>query len=538
MGGGLLSGVALPLAASEGPLPGWLRVSGIIAVAAFAALAVLAVSPRRQALATLATLIMAPILLVAEIWSTPQFEALRSRPGVMIAALVVAAAALWWMGTLFARRPQAFAVAAVAALPFRVPVESAGSTANLLVPLYVVIGAGALGWLVPRLRADAVDMTARRRLDWLAWLLIGSVVLYALQAAYSSNAAEALEQVVFFYAPFALLFARLRSLPWTPRLLAVCLGVLVALAVVFAAIGYVEYATRHLLLNPKVIASNQIEEYFRVNSLFFDPNIYGRFLVVVILGLAAVLIWSERPRLVLAAAAGIVVLAGGLLLTLSQSSFAALLVGLIVLALLRWRVRRTVWAVASAVVLAGILALTAAGIVGLDLQDRAALDRATSGRLTLIDGGIRLAAERPVVGWGSGSFATEFRSLEGSSTARATAASHTIPVTIAAEQGLIGLALYLALMAVALARLLKGAGARPARAAIAAAFVALVAHTWMYAAFLEDPMTWALLGIGTALAPAPAARASTDSRPAARPAHARISPTGSGPARSRAAGRK
>ena len=58
-----------------------------------------------------------------------------------------------------------------------------------------------------------------------------------------------------------------------------------------SAIGFVEYATRHLFLNPKVIASNQLEDYFRVNSLFFDPNIYGRFLAIVMLllvGVAAV----------------------------------------------------------------------------------------------------------------------------------------------------------------------------------------------------------------------------------------------------------
>ena len=67
-----------------------------------------------------------------------------------------------------------------------------------------------------------------------------------------------------------------------------CLGVLVALAVAFAGIGFVEYATRHLFLNPKVIASNQFEDYFRVNSLFFDPNIYGRFLAIVMVG------WSSR----------------------------------------------------------------------------------------------------------------------------------------------------------------------------------------------------------------------------------------------------
>jgi hypothetical protein len=35
---------------------------------------------------------------------------------------------------------------------------------------------------------------------------------------------------------------------------------------------------------------------------------------------------------------------------------------------------------------------------------------------------------------------------------------------------------------------------------VAAAFTALVAHTMMYAAFLEDPLTWTLLGAGTAMA--------------------------------------
>ena len=45
-----------------------------------------------------------------------------------------------------------------------------------------------------------------------------------------------------------------------------------------SAVGFWEYPARALLLNPKVIDSNQFESYFRVNSLFFDPNIYGRFL--------------------------------------------------------------------------------------------------------------------------------------------------------------------------------------------------------------------------------------------------------------------
>jgi O-antigen ligase len=80
------------------------------------------------------------------------------------------------------------------------------------------------------------------------------------------------------------------------------------------------------------------------------------------------------------------------------------------------------------------------------------------------------------------------------------AASHTIAVTIAAEQGVIGELAYLALAVVAAVGLLRGARSDPYRAAIAAAFLALVFHTLLYADFLEDPVTWTLLGVGVALA--------------------------------------
>jgi hypothetical protein len=48
-----------------------------------------------------------------------------------------------------------------------------------------------------------------------------------------------------------------------------------------------------------------------------------------------------------------------------------------------------------------------------------------------------------------------------------------------------------------------GVRASPARAFAAAAFAGLVVHTLLYAAFLEDPMTWALLALGVALAAPP-----------------------------------
>ena len=101
-----------------------------------------------------------------------------------------------------------------------------------------------------------------------------------------------------------------------------------ALAVALVAIGFVEYQTRTLLLNPKVISSNQFSEYFRVNSLFFDPNIYGRFLAVVILGVIAAVLCTASVRNAVIGAVLLVYLWAGLVHTLSQSSFTALLAGL------------------------------------------------------------------------------------------------------------------------------------------------------------------------------------------------------------------
>src|SRR5204863_2018988 len=105
-----------------------------------------------------------------------------------------------------------------------------------------------------------------------------------------------LKNIAFFYVPFMLLLALLTSVDWPARVVTWAFGIAVALALVFAGVGFVEYATKHIFLNQKLIESNQFESYFRVNSLFFDPNIYGRFLALVMIGLAAVLLWPRRPR--------------------------------------------------------------------------------------------------------------------------------------------------------------------------------------------------------------------------------------------------
>jgi O-antigen ligase len=416
--------------------------------------------------------------------------------GTVVAGVVGAAVVIAVLTAVMRRYEEAFPLLAVLALPFRLPISADGRTVNLLIPLYLVVGAGVLAHLLPRLLAR--EERAPRGLEW---LLLASIVLYAIQALYSSDIAKAGENMAFFYVPFALLFVLLRDVRWTPQLLLRCLAVVVALAVVFAGIGFVEYARKSLFLNPKVVAANQYDNYFRVNSLFFDPNIYGRFLALVMIAVTAVVLWWRNARGVWIAAAVLAWLLAGLVTSFSQSSIAALLLGLAVLAAYRWSLRGTLVVTAALLAAAAIVLAAAPASLHFGLKGSGgSTSNATSGRTKLIEGGLELFAKRPLYGYGSGSFQKEYELHSDTSAQNATSASHTIPITVAAEQGIIGLALYVALVVLAFLALFRDVGRSPPRIAIAACFAALVLHTFTYADFLEDPLTWTLLGIGLALA--------------------------------------
>ncbi len=283
------------------------------------------------------------------------------------------------------------------------------------------------------------------------------------------------------------------------------------LALAFAAIGCVEFATGHLLItNAKVITANDLLPYFRVNSLFFDPNIFGRYLALTMILLAAVLLWTRRRREAALIAAALALLWAGLVFSLSQSSFAALLLGLAVLAALRWKPWPVI-ALIGAVAVVGIAVVPLApGALNIETGKQNWWNRATSGRGDLVAGGLRMVRDRPLYGFGSGAYSDEYRLREHVSSEKIVAASHTIPLTVTAEQGIIGLLAYLALVAVSLALLFSGLRARlkasewpgtaaVAQAGIAAAYAALLLHTLVYAAYLEDPLTWALLAIAAGL---------------------------------------
>lgn len=490
---------------------------GMVAASLAAAGAFFLGTPRARAVCVLLALVLCPVLLVGELWHSSQLETLRSHPAELTGLAVLGLALIVALAAVFLRWPLLMPVLAVAALPFRIPVQAGGQSALLLVPLYVVVGAGGLAYVWERLRPRPLGAEnngyrlapAERSPGYVELALMLAVAVYSVQSAYSTDFETALKNVAFFYIPFALLLKLLTSLEWTARLETWCLRVTVALSAAFAAIAFGEYATRRLLWNPKVIEANQFRSYFRVNSLFFDPNIYGRYMAIVMVMLATLLLWTRRTRSIVWVTILLAVLWGGLVLSLSQSSFAALLVGLAVLAAVRWKIWPVVAAVGAALAVLAIVIWAIPGSVHLQGHSAKSLNRATSGRVDLMRGGLRMFADRPVYGYGSGSFAERFRAREKKGEAQAASASHTIPITVAAEQGVIGLAAYVFVL-VAAFRLLFGGVLRMrteeepsarllGRMVVAAAFAALVFHTLLYADFLEDPIVWTLIGVGVAL---------------------------------------
>lgn len=541
-----------------------LSAVGVLAAAAAAAASIVLPAGRVRAVTMLLALALFPILILGDQWHSAQIVDLRDNAAAFAALGAAALAISAVLAAVFYRWPILLPLAIVAALPFRVPLEAGGDTANLLVPLYLVIAGGvlskalgewqqgggaplrepALGRPSGLLPGGAPKFPQEGAPALLPYVLAGVVLLYALQTLYSPDFSKSLQNVCFFFVPFSLVYALLRDVRWNRKLLVLVLWVVAVEAVAFVLVGSVEYFSRSLFWNDQVIRSNEFHTYFRVNSIFWDPNVYGRYLALVIVIAMAALLWAKERR-TLALLTGLVgVLWLGLVVTFSQSSFAALLVGLAVLAALRWSWRWTLAAVGAGAVLAVVIVLFAGGVSKLS-PDRFNVD--TGGRANLVSGGTDLFAQRPVWGYGSGSFPRAYR--EHIATKKApVSVSHTEPVTVAAEQGLIGLFAYAALLVVALWTMATGlfpgregggvplAQRRPvfrtdrsarepsseaknpasegdtptlppaqrvARIAVLAAFAALLVHTMAYAGFYEDPITWALLAVGASLAAVP-----------------------------------
>jgi O-antigen ligase len=487
-------------------LSNFLAGAGVLVAAGASAAAILLPAGRARALAMLVAIALFPILILGDQWHTTQIVDLRHSDTRIAALGLIGLVAVGALAYLFRRWPILLPLGIIAALPFRIPLHAGGDTANLLVPLYLVIAGGVVAaairdWSVVAPRApEAAETPGGVAAIWLPRVLAAVVVLYAAQTLYSEDFSKGLQNVCFFLVPFTVAFALLQDVEWDTKLLRLVLWVVAAEALAFVIVGSVEYASRSLFWNEVVIRSNEFHTYFRVNSVFWDPNVYGRYLALVLVIVTTALLWARDRRNFWLLAGAILVLWIGLAQTFSQSSFIALLAGLAVLAAIRWSWRWTLGAVAIGVVGAALVIILAGGSGRITPGQ---INKDLSGRGNLVSGGVDLFAERPIWGYGSGSFQQAYAARRANKDLPVSV-SHTEPVTVAAEQGLIGLVSYVALIVVALWAMTAGLrGRRASRAAVLAAFVALLVHTMSYAGFYEDPITWVLLAVGAALASTP-----------------------------------
>jgi len=416
----------------------------------------------------------------------------------LLGAAAVAGVLLALAGAYAIRRwPFVLPFATLACIAARIHVHVGSTEANLLVPMYLVVAAVAflLAWEL--WRGDE----RVKELGSVAWPLAAFVGWGGLSMVWTQDVRQGAIELLFFYLPFGLLAVALARIAWT-RLIA--LGLLVELtgmAVVFAAIGIYQYETRDVFWNPKLLVSNAYAPFFRVNSVFWDPSIYGRFLVVAILALLVVVLFVGDLRLVLGATAAIAVIWAGLYFSYSQSSFAALAAGVAILAIFAWGRRGIALAIATALVV-GAAAL-AVPSVRHDVFGQRTGKSATSGRGTLVRRGLHIAVHHPAAGVGLGGFKHAYADLAGLKGKEPNAAaSHTTPVTVAAEGGIVGFALFVWLLVAALllafrrfARDLWGLAALTFGAIIAA----IAIHSLFYNAFFEDATVWGAIGLAAAL---------------------------------------
>ena len=427
---------------------------------------------------------------------------------LLAVAAVFGVAAAVGLAALFLRWPWLLPMAALACAPARVPVKVGGEEASLLLPLYAVVIAGvfALAWELFR-RAGPP-----RELGPLAWPLAAFIAWAGISLVWSDGARLGAVSLAAFYLPFGLLALMLARLPWQRRWLKALTLQLIAMAVVFAGIGIYQWLTRDVFWNPKVIIGNVYAPFYRVNSLFWDPSIYGRFLVVAILASLVLVVHGAARRVVVAASAAIVVSWIGLVFSFSQSSFVALVAGVAIVAWFAWG-RRTLalLGVIAVVVLVAALAMPSAR--------HHSLNSASGGRFKLVKNGIAIAAHHPLQGVGIGGFKKAYAARTGlKGKEPKAAASHDTPVTVAAETGIVGLALFGWLLVAAF--LLAFRGVVPTFAGrvsliLGVVLAAIGVHSLFYNAFFEDPMAWGVFGLAPLAAVALARERVSEPRPQA-----------------------
>jgi O-antigen ligase len=426
--------------------------------------------------------------------------------------------------------------AMVAVMPIRIPVPLDDRSAYLLLPLYltglaVLIAEVVVGDRQRAPRAVAPPGAAGslfRTRDPLRVALAVFIALAGLSVFWAGLGwgpdvigagweqdlvAAALVELLAFYLPFSLVLAVTYRYVADGAALRRLLFTLLGSATVMAVIGVIQYPSRLLIFNrARLLADFHEGKGFRVNSLFWDPNMFSRFMIIALI-LSVVLMVAApawRRRLIGVA----FLLAAANVLTLSRSGWLALAVGLVVFGF-AWLGRRRGTYVAGAAVLVLVavggllLATRGVSVTRAKLAKPWGVNHLVGGRLYLGEAALKMTADNPIGGVGLGDFSLAYPEYRNRHAYKNLTESHTTPLTVLAELGIPGLLVYLWVLAAAFWRAFRRrspltrsaqstADARRLyllRCGFGAVLAALVTHSLLYNAFFEDPYLWLIFGL-------------------------------------------
>jgi O-antigen ligase len=445
----------------------------------------LALAGRGRAAVAAGFVLLAAAEAALVVWLIPADDLRELASPLAVGAIAVGLLVVAGLAAAFVRAPDVVPLVVLVAAPFRVPVTLGGQEAFLLLPLYAVLAAAAAAFLYRLARGAPADPLPQP----IAFAAGIFVALSAVSLVWALDRKDGTIELLFFLFPFVALAAIVARGPiaaWLPRALA---ATLVGLASLFAAVGLWQSWSGRIFFAPDVEVANAYNSFFRATSLFKDPSLYGRHLVVALV-VVLIAVWLRAVGHAVAAVV-VALLVAGLYVSYSQSSLATLFVMTVAVTLVLGDRRARQLVVAACVA----LAIATAAYVAVTVDGESAREL-TSGRSRLVSVTLPLIREHPIAGVGIGSQPRASNEHVGADPESRRNASHTTPLTVAAELGLVGLAAYVAFILAAGWTFVRAAAReRPLGLALAAVFAALFLHSLAYAGFFEDPLTWGTLAL-------------------------------------------
>lgn len=454
---------------------------------------------RNRRLAGLAILLVGWVVLAGTLVPDSVGDRLSTPVGLAagVVGVLVGLAVLMLLGWLVAKKPWVWFLLLGLALPVRIPLSLGGEDANLLLPLYgvIVLGLAVLWWM--ERAGTRPRIWPSTPLDLPLMLFVGFTLV---SLVWSSDVPEGAVKATFFWIPFVLLYLTVVAIWREGRAMRTLAITTIAMSVPVAVLALGEYATREVLWNHRLMQANVYSRFFRVNSIFYDPNILGRYLALALLITVAVAwLWRANTRVLVACGVVAAIDAAALVVTFSRSSALMLMVGLLIMALRMFGWRKAVLTAAIMAVLGGGVAIATSSQVRAALTSTERLDKVSEGRFDLVGGGVDIFREHPVAGGGLGSFATDYSTLLSEKELRRTRVviSHNAPVTILSEEGAVGFGLFVWLCVIATIVGIRASRDRDDHvgvpgAAMLGGLVGIFVHALLYSALVEDPYTWVL----------------------------------------------